>query len=706
MPGLRSVLSSVKKSGNIPMKISDLGFPESFMELFDNNDFSLYPHQEEAILKFRNGNNVLVSVPTASGKTLIAYVAIYEMHRKGLRSMYMVPLRALASEKYRELKKLEALGLKVGISIGDYDASPSFLSRYDVLVCTSEKADSMIRHDPGMLYNIGLIVADEVHLVGDPSRGSRVEMVLSSALHLNPEISIMALSATISNHHDVARWLKAEKIVSDFRPVPLKYGILTKGTLEFNEGETIKLQKGNEVVETVRRSIAGGGQALVFVSSRKKAEQLANALSTFLEIVPENHAMQKDPFAENDRYSDVVNSLIMKGVCFHHAGLSTEQRGKVEKSFIEGSLKVIVATPTLAAGINLPARTVIVRDISRFSDGYSVYLPNMEIQQMLGRAGRPKYDKEGEALVYAGTERALEKAYEYMEGEVEPVNSSLGDLKFLPFNVLALMATGIATNEDSIIGFYSNTLYGVQNEVEDLRLPVEETMTFLEENEFIRKKLGLWQVSTFGKMVSDLYIDPRSAIILRKYFEKSHSEELALYYICRTPDMIPLRYRNGNLPMIEYFMDQAGIEDYEEEAMSAALTAMVLKDWIDEKSMNDITETYDIGPGDLQMRVSSAEWISYSLSRLASIYKPEIRTPLERLNLRIKEGVRDDVIELTTIPGIGRVRARRLYQSGFSSIQAVSAASVDQISGIFGFSDRLSKDTIRYARNLIERSGR
>lgn len=688
------------------MKISDLGFPDSFLDLFDGNDFNLYPHQEEAIVKYREGGNVLVSVPTASGKTLIAYVAIYEMFRRGLKSMYMVPLRALASEKYKELKKLEQLGLKVGISIGDYDTSPSFLERYDVLVCTSEKADSMIRHDPGMLYSLGLIVADEVHLVGDPSRGARVEMVLSSALHLNQQISIMALSATISNYHDVAEWLRAETVISDFRPVPLRYGILTKGTLEFTDGKTSRLQKGNEVVETVRQSIEGGGQALVFVSSRKKAEQLASALSTFLEIIPASSDGSREPFSESDRYSDVVNNLISRGVCFHHAGLSTEQRGRVEKSFIDGSLKVIVATPTLAAGINLPARTVIVRDISRFSDGYSVYLPNMEIQQMLGRAGRPKYDTEGEALVYAGTERALEKAYEYMEGEVEPVGSSLGDPKFLPFNVLALMATGIATSEDSIISFYGNTLYGVQNEIGELRLPVEETLSFLEENEFIRNRLGAWQVSTFGKMVSDLYIDPRSAIILRKYFDNSHNDILALYYVCRTPDMIPLRYRNGFLPMIDYFMEQAGIEDYDEDAMSAALTAMVLKDWIDEKSMNDITETYDIGPGDLQMRVSSAEWISYSLSRLSSIYKPEIRTSLERLNLRIKEGVRDDVIELTTIPGIGRVRARRLYQSGFNSIGAVSSAKVEELSRIYGFSERLSRDTIRYARNVVERAGR
>lgn len=688
------------------MKISELGFPEKFMDLFDGNDYNLYPHQEDAIKRYREGSNVLVSVPTASGKTLIAYVAIYEMFRKGMKSLYMVPLRALASEKYQELKKLEALGMKVGISIGDYDSGPSILSRYDVLVCTSEKADSMIRHDPGMLYSLGLIVADEVHLVGDSTRGARVEMVLSAAMHLNPEMSILALSATISNGEEVTSWIKAEMVASDFRPVPLKYGVLTKGILQFPGEESIPMRKGNEVIESVRRSVEDGGQALVFVSSRKKAEELARALSSFLNIYPEDGEAENIDSPESDRYSQYVNDLISKGVCFHHAGLSTQQRSAVEKSFMERKLKVIVATPTLAAGINLPARTVIVRDISRFSDGYSTYLPNMEIQQMLGRAGRPKYDTEGEALIYAGTERALEKVEEYMEGEVEPVHSSLGEHKNLPFNVLALMATGIATSEDSIMDFYRNTLYGVQNNIDGLRLPVSETLTFLEEHDFVKQTLGVWQVSSFGKMVSDLYIDPRSAIVLRDYFEKPNSEEMALYYISKTHDMIPLRYRNGHLPMIEYFMDGAGIEEFEEESMAAALTAMALKDWIDEKSMNDITEKYDIGPGDLQMRVSSAEWISYSLSRLSSLYKPEIRTSLERLNLRIKEGVRDDVIELTTIPGIGRVRARRLYQNGLQSIYAVSTARVEDISKIYGFSERLSKDTIRYAASIVSRSTR
>ena len=163
------------------MKISDLGYPDEFLDLMDGKDYELYQHQEEAIREFRKGNNVLVTVPTASGKTLIAYSAIYEKFQKKQISIYIVPLKALAMEKYEELRKLGQLGIKVALSIGDYDSSPSFIKNYDVVVCTSEKADSLFHHDPSVMFDISLIVADELHLIGDESRGPRLETFLTAA---------------------------------------------------------------------------------------------------------------------------------------------------------------------------------------------------------------------------------------------------------------------------------------------------------------------------------------------------------------------------------------------------------------------------------------------------------------------------------------------------------------------------------------------
>ena len=690
----------------ISMKISDLGFPEEFLDLMDGKDYDLYPHQEEAITEFRKGNNVLVTVPTASGKTLIAYSAIYEKFEKRQISIYIVPLKALAMEKYEELKKLEKLGIKVALSIGDYDSSPAFIKKYDVVVCTSEKADSMFHHDPSILYDVGLIVADEVHMIGDPGRGPRLEMVLSSALYVNPDISILSLSATISNAEEVSQWLNASLVRSDFRPVPLSQGIIHRRQIIHPDEETETLSGKNEVFAIIEKHINDGGQALIFVNSRKRAEDLSKQVAASFEG-KYNISSDKIPEGgnESDRYDEYVKDLVSKGASFHHAGLSTSQRSLIESLFKSGDLKVIVATPTLAAGVNLPARVVIIRDITRFSDGYVGYISNIEVQQMLGRAGRPKYDRKGYAYIYAQTDRSLDKAMEYVEGSMEPLESNLGDMRLLRFNMLALISTGISTDLETVMKFYRKTLYGGQNDIPSMENIFFETLEFLKVNDFVRETYGTLKASSFGKLVSDLYIDPKSAIILRDYFDKKHSDDLALYYICRTPDILAMNYRNDDIPSITYFMENNEIFDDDPEAYRAAKTAMVLRDWIEEVPMQRIIEKFNIGPGDVQGRVSSADWISYSLARMAAMFKPEIRRNLEHLNMRIKEGVREEIINLTFIPGIGRVRARRLYNAGLRTLSEIAAAKPDQISAIYGFSGKMANDIISYSRKIEKTVG-
>lgn len=686
------------------MKISELGFPEEFLNLVDGNDFDLYDHQREAIEKFRTGRNVMVSVPTASGKTLIAYAAIYEKFQLHQRSIYIVPLKALAMEKYEELRKLQELGLKVAISVGDYDSSPSFIKNYDVIVCTSEKADSMFHHDPSILFDIGLIIADEVHMIGDETRGPKLEMVLSSATFVNPDISILALSATISNSEEVSHWINADLVESDFRPVPLKYGVIHKRAIEYNDGSVEELTGRDELIEVAKKHIENGGQILLFVNSRKRAEDTARKLSIALK---DTYSVDEEEFSElsgeSDRYDNAIKDLAKYGVSFHHAGLSNEQRHFVEKLFKDRILKIIVATPTLAAGVNLPARVVIVRDLTRFSGGYSSYISNIEVQQMLGRAGRPKYDDHGYALLFASTENAYEKSLEYFYGEIEPLESNLGEMRLLRFNILALVSTGIATDIESIYNFYDKTLYGMQNNLSSMRPIFSETIEFLKTNDFIKEQFGVLKATSFGKMVSDLYIDPKSAIILKSYFEKTHSIDLALYHISLTPDIIPFSFRRDDLVNVEYFLDQNDIYDQDDDSYRAAKTAMVLREWIDEVPIQTITEKYSIGPGDVQARVSSADWISYSLARISSMFKPEIRRSLERLNIRIKEGVKEEVINITLIPNIGRVRGRRLYNAGYTNLELLSKAKIEDVTKIIGFSDKLARDTIDYSKRLVKK---
>ncbi len=682
------------------MKIGDLGYPDEFLELFDGKNFDLYPHQEEAIQRFQEGNNVVVSVPTAAGKSLIAYSAIYETFRRGLRSIYIVPLKALAGEKYSELSRLERIGIRVALSIGDYDTSPSFIKNYDVIVCTSEKADSLLHHDPAIADELGLVVADEVHLLGDEGRGPKLEMVLSTIKYVNPGIRIVALSATISNIEDIADWLGSSIVSSSFRPVPVKPGIIYRKKIIYTDGEEEKLKGEDEVIDIVNSHLSRGGQTLVFVNSRKRSEDYARRISL---AIDQNLIMKNIEFfperGETDRYEETLKNMVQNGVSFHHAGLSGETRTRIEKGFRDGLLKVLVATPTLAAGVNLPARVVVIRDLTRYSNGYSQFLPNMEIQQMLGRAGRPQYDSEGYAYLYAASKTSFDMANTYLSTDPEPVKSGMFQDSLLRFNVLGLISMGIATSKEGIIDFFSSTFAGKTQEMVGEQ-KIEGILKFLHENEFIKNTMGIYTVTQFGKTVSDLYIDPKTAIILRDYFNKKHSELLALYTICTTPDVLTFRANRDEAENIMgYFMDNNIILETEEEVCSAK-TAMVLADWINEVPVNRISEKYNIGPGDLQAKVSSCDWISYSLARLSSMYKSEIRRDLENLNYRIREGVREEIIALTLISGIGRVRARRLFSSGLKTVEDVSKSSPELISLIPGFSTRLAQETIRNSRRI------
>lgn len=680
-----------------------------FLGIFDGQDLDLYPHQEEAIREMDGGSNVIVSVPTASGKSLIAYVAIYREFLKGRKSMYIVPLRALASEKYEDMKKMSALGLKVALSIGDYDDSPDFIKRFDVIVCTSEKADSLFHHDPSLMFDISLIVADELHLIGDEGRGPRLETFLTAARFMNPGTRILGLSATISNIGDVAEWLDAKTVVSDFRPVKLQKGVIFQRALEFEDGESVSFKGKDDLARLCEYYIRQGGQLLIFVNSRKRSEDLSRKLSYSLEegfLEP----FEFDPpwGQESDRYQDALSDLIPRGVCFHHAGLSSVQRSLVEKLFREGKLKILVATPTLAAGVNLPARVVVIRDITRFSDGYVGYISNTEVHQMLGRAGRPKYDTLGFGIIYAASENSMEHAWEYLNSEPEPVFSNLGKDSLIRFNSLALVSTGLATSVEDIMRFHERTLLAYQSDITMYRQRFEDALSFLMDGGFARDRDGRVVATKFGKTVSDLYIDPVSALSLKNYLEEGNiSDQRTLFYICRTPEVPSMIARNDDADDIIYFMEQNHIEERQnEDVYNVVKTAMVLYDWISERSIDSIISRYNIGPGDIQSRVSSSEWMAHSLARLSSMYLPERRSYFEMLTLRIREGIREDIWELTTIPNIGRVRARRLYGAGFKTLESVAEAGEERMNTIAGFSNKLSRDTIAHAKSILLRRRR
>ena len=209
--------------------------PKELYSLLEKEITKLRPAQEKSIKKgLLEGRSLLVCTPTASGKTLIAELAALKSIIEGKgKAVYIVPLKALAAEKYRNFKKRYGNIIKVALSIGDIDSSDHYIAEYDLIVTTSEKLDSLIRHHSPWISGVKTIIVDEIHLLNDAERGPTLEILLTILKQLLKNAQIIGLSATIGNAEELAEWLDAELVVDEWRPVKLEKGIYFEGEIEF-----------------------------------------------------------------------------------------------------------------------------------------------------------------------------------------------------------------------------------------------------------------------------------------------------------------------------------------------------------------------------------------------------------------------------------------------------------------------------------------
>jgi len=691
--GIGMKIEQLEVDGQIKNVLAEMGIKE------------LYPPQAEAIPYVLKGENVVMAVPTAAGKSLVAYLGAVKAALEGKKSVYMVPLRALAREKYEDLLVFEKIGVRVGISTGDLEGSGEHLSRYDIIVCTNEKADSLLRHGAGWLNQVKVVIADEIHLINDASRGPTMEVNLAKFM-LMEGMQIIGLSATIKNAKEMAEWLDAILIESDWRPVPLKEGVLFGKKIYFLDGTSKEIKKAS-VSGLVEDVLEGNGQALVFVNTRRSAQSTAEKLKDvccqYLDGVEEElkklaEEMRRE---EGNMVAKRLAACIEKGVAFHHAGLDNRMRKYVEDNFRKGMIKCIVATPTLAAGVNTPARRVVINNLWRYSqaEGYMQPIPVMEIKQMMGRAGRPGYDEEGEAILIAKNKMEKERLWnDYLMADVEPVFSKLASEPALRMHLLAIIATGFAISWDEINEFLRKTFY-----VHTLgiipREKLWEILDFLERNEFIESKGEKWRATLFGYKTMTLYIDPLSALIMREALKEKRGDEFSyLHAICATPDMRCL-YLGRKDEWVEekakeekFLLSPPSIYNGDYDFfLSEVKTASLLEDWINERKEDEMIVKYQVGPGDIHARVETAEWLLHAMQELARLFNFDAVSFLSKLKLRVKYGCREELLNLVTLRGIGRVRARILYRNGFRSIDMLRRASVERLASLPGIGMAIAK---------------
>lgn len=724
------------------MKIAELPIRQPVKDVLEClGIIELFPPQEDTIRAgVLEGQNIVLASPTASGKTLIAELCalkhVLENHGKVI---YLSPLRALASEKFEDFKKYTSIQkadgkkVSVGISTGDFDTADNWLERYDVIVTTNEKADSLLRHRAKWMDSISLVVADEIHLLNEAERGPTLEIVLARLLQVNPHIQILALSATINNVDEIAGWLNAKFIVTEWRPINLKEGVMLQGEIQYKDGGSRKIEQQTHltVVNLALNTLQTGGQALIFASTRKSAVSAAKTIASQMDKalpktgsklvkrsleeqakkVLEKEAKKIQDAGERTQLGEELADLVRCGVAYHHAGLSGAHRKIVENAFKERKIKVLTATPTLAWGVNLPARTVIIQDYRRFEPGYGNYpISVLDYKQMAGRAGRPKYDKFGESVLIAKTADESDYLMEgYILAKPERIWSRLAVEKIIRGHVLATVASDFAHTENGIYAFFGKTFYAYQYDVKAIKTVINKILRFLHDEEMICVVGDNILATKFGKRISELYIDPLSGVIIRDALQTKPSiltEFSLLHLISHAPDMGPvMRPYQREIDKLaiqlndhkqELFVeppdewgDHIGYADF----LGEVKTAMVMNNWIEELPEEKIIERFNVQPGDLYRTIENAKWLLHATDELSTVVSKnkEVSSLSHELVERVSKGIKKELLPIVQLEGVGRVRGRIIFNAGYQTVEDLKHASIEELTNLPSVGPRLAK---------------
>jgi helicase len=678
---------------------------------------SLYPPQELALSKgVMNGNNILVTTPTSSGKTLIGLMGMINILGKGKKVVYLTPLKALATEKFSEFTIIRNLScfknrrINIAISTGDYDSYGTELIDKDIIILTNEKMDSILRHEVNWIYDVGLFIVDEIHLLTERERGPTLEIILTKIKLMPQKPQIIGISATVSNSDQVADWLRCEPIQSNWRPTELIEGVYDYDKVTMNNGTNFHIynigitdNSTSAIMSIAMDSIMNnGGQSLVFAETRKRTVSLAKKTS---EIMPKFlnkssklsaqktgvEILKKGDDTELDR---ALSSTVTKGVGFHHAGLGVKSRQIVENAFRNGIIKILFATPTLAAGVNLPARRVVITSVFRYDSQYggNVPLSILQYKQLCGRAGRPAYDKYGEAIIVADSRSNPEDLYNhFVLGVPEPIVSQLMNERALRVHVLGIIASRPKILKSELLYFFEETFLAKYHGNQSISLEIDSLLLYLRDEGLIIMRDDLLMPTRFGKRISLLYIDPKTGIHFKKNLDSYNGNKFEnhgtnfLYWISDCYDFYPkLTLRQNEIEYFERIFEKHKLSSYGLSNYDYSLkNLIILLEWIDESSEAKLNEKIGVEPGDLHRMVETTYWLSYCLYEIAKLIgRKDLLPEINILRLRTKHGIKSELIPLIQLEGIGRIRARSLYRAGITDVTKIDKISESKLGSI------------------------
>ena len=637
-------------------------------------------------------SNYIISIPTASGKTVLGILPALKTILNGGKAIYAAPLLSIQNEKVKEFKAFEEHGIKVG----------KHPSNSDLSVMVFESFDALTRFSWNVLREVDTLIIDEFHMIGEYSRGPTLESAITRAKIINPSLRIIALSATLKNIDEIEQWLDGKTVEHDYRPVPLNKEVL--------DAEMFNTKNKNDViVKIVEKAIEDNSQALSFVSTRRFTESLATYVAKKIDKKTTNEQKQKfkhvaDKLLEVPKKKGSLPTTTClklaeaaeKGVVFHHAGLFNEQKEIIEDEFRNGNILMITATPSLMYGVNLPSKYVVIRDHTRWTSNGPASIPVFDYEQMSGRAGRPQYDDVGYSYLVAKTmDEAFDLEARYVNGEIELTNSKLIDNKDAIYKqIIAQIASSLSKNLDDLNDFFGKTLYGFQMKnnpsmsmfaQDSLNWELESALEFLLQNGIIRATPEGLKTTDFGNLIAKSNYAVETAVKIKEYvstMEKLNPAEM-IYALAETPDLplISFKGRKSKDPVRDK-LSECGL--FAVDIGNPEATAVSLIEWIDERNEYEIENAYNVYS-------ASTRRSAYEASRLVKFAKNTLEVlgnysnlkDMDYLSARLYYGVKEDIIPLVVgVKRLGRKRARLLMKTFGDNLSEASEKDLQKVEGI------------------------
>jgi replicative superfamily II helicase len=544
--------------------LRDHGIPELVLERWAESLSGLNQLQQDAVNEagLLEGRNILVMAPTSSGKTMIGELAALRATQNGGRSVFLLPTKALVNEQHDKFDRLYGpVGVRTIRATGDLTDQVATLLRgqFDIGVLTYEKFRGLALTNPHLLRLISVIVIDEVQTLVDPGRGPGLEFLLTlikSRKEVGIEPQLIALSAVLGDLRGLDSWLEAHLLRRTERPVPLDEGVLelngkyryrTADGMERTE-QLIPPQYGEPRAKTLliplaRKLVAEGQQVIVIRGIRGDTRGAARYLADSLGLSPAADALTALPAGDPSIASGDLRYCLARGVAFHNSDLDRDERRVIEDHFRSKgrAIRVVVATTTLAQGVNMPAETVVMPELQRrISQNEFKPYQVAEYKNIAGRAGRLGLTERGRAIVFAYGRAGGDRFWShYINGTPEDIRSTLlnpkADMYTLVLSVVAVAAQQLRTDnslsQDDVIAVLANSFAAHQNRLAgsgDAFEPakIAPILAELRREQFIEDDGTGLRLTPLGTVVAESGLAIRSAVAVAGAFRRLHPQQL------------------------------------------------------------------------------------------------------------------------------------------------------------------------------------